>query len=201
MSETELMSELDFKIRDKSDDDLYGWQALPDVLLEEIFSLLSIKERHNASQVFLNRMGLNLRKIIVKPMDNFFNLYEFMKMLSYFAEFYDQNPLQRVNGLDFTFSCHQLLERDGKEETIFGTGGKLLQSLMRLMRNLNGLQYLSLRELLLEPNEAQYLLDDVAVNCCQTLTTLKVINCSKRPYPILHVGVFINLKMLVISPQ
>ncbi|CAG2106553.1 unnamed protein product, partial [Medioppia subpectinata] len=64
-----------------------------------------------------------------------------------------------------------------------------------------GLQYLSLRELLLEPNEAQYLLDDVAINCCQTLTTLKVINCSKRPYPILHVGVFINLKLLVISPQ
>ncbi|CAG2177620.1 unnamed protein product, partial [Oppiella nova] len=134
-------------------------------------------------------------------MENLFNLYEFMKILSYFSEFYSQNPLQRVNALDFTFSCHQLLERGSNEETVFGTGGKLLQSLMRLMKNLSGLQYLSLRELLLEPNEAQYLLDDVAINCCQTLLTLKVLNCSKQPYPILHVGVFINLKTLVISPQ
>ena len=65
----------------------------------------------------------------------------------------------------------------------------------------SGLQHLSLRELLLEPNEAQYLLDDVAINCCQSLVTLKLVNCSREPYPILHAGVFINLKRLVISPQ
>ena len=74
----------------------------------------------------------------MKPMENFFNLYEFMKILSYFAEFYDENPLQRIHTLDFTFSCHQVLEREGNQELVFGTGGKLLQSLMRLMRNLTG---------------------------------------------------------------
>ncbi|CAG2170818.1 unnamed protein product [Oppiella nova] len=137
MSQTQTISQQDFDISDKRDDGLYGWQALPDVLLEEILSLLSIKERHIASQIFLNRMGTYLRKIVVKPTENLFNLYEFMKILSYFAEFYDQNPLQRVNALDFTFSCHQLLERGSNEETVFGTGGKLLQSLMRLMKNLN----------------------------------------------------------------
>ncbi|XP_054162350.1 uncharacterized protein LOC128960302 [Oppia nitens] len=229
------------------EDNEFGWQSLPDVLLEDIFGLLSIKEKHIASQVckhwfhifysskvwaifvlndetltkrkynyylgyertldhyrtqiFLNRVGHQLKKIIIKPMVNFFNLYEFMKILSYFAEFYDQNPLRKVNTFDFTFSCHQLLERDGNQETVFGTGGKLLQSLMRLLRNLKGLLYLSLRDLLLEPSEAQYLLDDVAINCCQTLKSLTLLNCSKILYPILHVGVFLNLKNLVISPQ
>ena len=83
-------------------------------------------------------MGLHLRTIIVKPMESLFNLYEFMKMLSYFAEFHDRNPLERVHTLDFTFSCHQLVEREGNQELVFGTGGKLLQSLIRLMRNLSG---------------------------------------------------------------
>ena len=49
--------------------------------------------------------------------------------------------------------------------------------------------------------EARYLLDDVAYNCCETLRTLKVINCSKEPFAMLHPTVFVNLQSLTLSPQ
>lgn len=251
MNLEEDISKYEMNQSDTKQKSINMWQTLPDVLLEEIFALLSIKERHNASQVcrnwyriflspqvwstfilddlaltkrkynyylgyqrildhyrtqiFLNRVGKHLRVLILKPIESFFNLYEFIRILSYYAEYFDDNPLAKLHTLDFTFSCHQTYgreqERGGNQELVFGTGGKLLQALKSLISNLKGLQHLTLRELLLEPNEAQYLLDDVAINCCQTLKSLKVINCSKIPYPILHVGIFININKLVISPQ
>lgn len=82
-------------------------------------------------------------------MENFFNLYEFMTILSYFCENYEQ--LNLIRTLDFTFSCEFSAENShGTEDKIFGTGGKLLQSLKRLMDDLLGLKHLSLRDLLLE---------------------------------------------------
>ena len=33
------------------DEHVFGWQTLPDVLLEDIFALLSLRDRYNASQV------------------------------------------------------------------------------------------------------------------------------------------------------
>jgi len=86
-------------------------------------------------------------------MENFFNLYEFMKTLNNFAEFGDTNIIARVHTFDFTFACHldghkqnnnqvgdELVQHQHQQpqELVFGTGGKLLQSLRDLMKNLVG---------------------------------------------------------------
>lgn len=49
--------------------------------------------------------------------------------------------------------------------------------------------------------EARYLLDDVAYNCCESLRTLKLVNCSKEAFAMLHPTVFVNLTSLTLSPQ
>ncbi|KAH9517685.1 hypothetical protein DERF_008330 [Dermatophagoides farinae] len=252
------------------------WNYMPIDILEEIFQLLSIKERHLASQVcphwfecfysptiwttlivtdksftkrkfnyylgyqrmidsfktqaFLWKFGTNIRRLIIKPMNNFFNLYEFMKILSQFAEHYQPNRLRNLNRFDFTFGCrpiHQSINGDNNNNNdqlqqqhhhrrhhrlstgdirnddteVIGTGGKLLEALKELMYHLVGLKYLALRDLLLCPDEARYLLDNVAINCHEQLRTLTLINCCKNSYAFLHVGIFLNLDTLVISCQ
>lgn len=155
---------------------------------------------HGRAQLCLHRMGRNIRQVVLEPVSNFFNLYEFMNMLSAFSEFFDENPLAKVYHLDFSFACH-LATGDAAQDLIFGTGGKLLQALKRLMRNLTGLRFLALRNLLLERNEAMFLLDDIVQNCCEQLDTLVLLNCTKEPYPIMHCGVFLRIRTLVVSPQ
>lgn len=217
------------------------WNVLPDLLLEDIFQRLSIKERYSASQVCrnwnrifysrrvwntfilhdrtltrrkfnyymgdqyvldhhrtqlcLHKIARGIRSLIIKPMENFFNLYEFMTILSYYCENYEQ--LHLIRSLDFKFGV-DFLE---VEDKVFGTGGKLLQALKRLLDDMIGLKNLSLQNLLLEKEEAEYLLDDVAYNCCESLRTLRVVNCSKEPFAMLHPVVFVNLQTLTLSPQ
>ena len=65
----------------------------------------------------------------------------------------------------------------------------------------SGLKHLALRDLLLNPDEARYLLDNVTQNCFEQLRTLTLINCCKNSFTFLHVGIFINLEILVISCQ
>lgn len=154
---------------------------------------------HYRTQICFQRVGRYLRTIIIKPMPNFFNLYEFIKMLYQFAEYFDENPLAEVQSFQFSFACH--LTESGVQEYVFGTGGRLLDSLKRLMSNLPGLKHLSLQNLLLDSQEAMYLLDSVAQNCFQTLKKLELINCTKYQYPLLPVGIFLALDELRISPQ
>lgn len=82
---------------------------------------------------------------------------------------------------------------------LIGTGGKILEALTRLLVQLVGLKHLALRNLFLAPFEAQHLLDNVAINCCERLRSLTLVNCTNRPYAFLHAGVFIRLETLVIS--
>ncbi|XP_054721234.1 uncharacterized protein LOC129231004 isoform X2 [Uloborus diversus] len=240
------------KVRNKknepSTEPRFRWDALPDLVLEDIFSRLSIRERYYASQVCRNwnrifyskrvwetfilhdrtltrrkfnyymgdqyvldhyRMQLCLhkvsrgfRKIIIKPMENFFNLYEFMMILSYYCEKFEQ--LHLIRTLDFTFGCEFAAEKSqnsGVDDKVFGTGGKLLEALKRLMNDLPGLKHIYLQDLLLEKEEAISLLDDVAYNCCETLKSLRIINCCKDKYAMLHPAVFINLQTLTLSTQ
>ncbi|GFT52275.1 f-box domain-containing protein [Trichonephila clavipes] len=49
--------------------------------------------------------------------------------------------------------------------------------------------------------EAKYLLDDVVYNCGETIKSLRLINCSKEPYAMLHPVCFVNIHTLTISPQ
>ncbi|XP_033223909.1 uncharacterized protein LOC117177374 isoform X2 [Belonocnema kinseyi] len=230
-----------------------NWAQLPDILLEEIFSHLTVRERYDASLVCrswyrafklqkvwstftfedttltrgkfnyysgwqyvldhirvsncLNKVGKNFRHLIFEPMLNFYNLYEFMNMLSWYTEQQGSDNTSvagvgtHIRRLKFTFICN-MANRDNPDRTrLFGTGGKLLEGLKRLMCNLVNLKCLELIDLMLENKEALYLMDDICVNRTQTLSKLVLINTTKEPCPLLHVGVFLNLNTLVISPQ
>ncbi|XP_012270779.1 uncharacterized protein LOC105694559 [Orussus abietinus] len=230
-----------------------SWDQLPDILLEQIFSYLTIQERYYASLVCqswyhafklqnvwstftlkdttltrgkfnyysgwqyvldhmrtsacLNKVGKFFRCLVFDPMLNFYNLYEFMNMVSWYTE--RQGSDNRsvagvgtyIRRLKFTFPCN-MENRDAPDRIrVFGTGGKLLEALKRLMRNLEHLKCLELIDLMLESREALHLLDDVCANCTETLTKLVLINTTRYSCPLLHVGVFLNLKILIISPQ
>ncbi|KAL3269333.1 hypothetical protein HHI36_008405 [Cryptolaemus montrouzieri] len=156
----------------------------------------------------LSAVGKNFRKLTFEPMLNFFNLYEFMNMVSWFSENSDKKAENiqkgigsKIKSLKFTFPCNMTSRDDTERIRLFGTGGKLLAALRRLMNNLKNLKRLELIDLLLDPKEAQYLLDEVCQNCFATLTHLSVVNTTRVQYTLLHIGVFINLQVLTVSPQ
>ncbi|XP_064476761.1 F-box only protein 39-like [Ornithodoros turicata] len=157
---------------------------------------------HYRAHMCVHKIGRFIRRLVVPPMANFFNLYEFMVIMAYFGEASGSahNPLAHLRSFEFTFGCMSSDGRQG-QDNVFGTGGKLLESLKRLMRCFIGLRHLSLKDLLLDHREAKYLLDDTVENTMVTLKTLRLINCTKEPYPLLHVGVFLNLNDLYLSPQ
>ncbi|KYB25539.1 uncharacterized protein LOC658962 isoform X1 [Tribolium castaneum] len=229
------------------------WSELPDLLLEKIFSYLSIREKYYASLVCkswyrafhlpyvwsqfvledntltrgrfnyysgwqyvldhlrtqncLSQVGRNFRKLTFEPMLNFYNLYEFMNMVSWCTEQSQNNDNpefgvgKNIHTLKFTFPCNMTNRDDTERIRLFGTGGKLLAALKRLMSNLKKLKRLELIDLMLDPKEAQFLLDEVCESCCMTLNTLSVINTTRVQYELFHVGVFLNLQVLYISPQ
>lgn len=63
------------------------------------------------------------------------------------------------------------------------------------MCNLENLQELQLIDLMLEQNDAKFLLDEVCNKCCLQLKKLVLINTTKEYYPLLHPGVFLNLNV------
>ncbi|CAH0555831.1 unnamed protein product [Brassicogethes aeneus] len=162
---------------------------------------------HLRAQMCLSTVGKKIRYLTIMPMLNFYNLYEFMNMISWYTE-QDQEKENvqigvgsNIESLKFTFPCNMTTRDDTERIRLFGTGGKLLEALKRLMGNLTKLKTLQLIDLMLDPKEAQYLLDGVVNTCLVTLKTLYVVNTTRVNYPLLHVGVFLNLNKLVISPQ
>lgn len=81
-------------------------------------------------------------------------------------------------------------------------GGKILESLKRLMTNLTHLENIELIDLLLDSSdEAIHLLDDVCNTLCEKLDRLVLINLTKIQFHFLHPACFVNLRVLKISPQ
>ncbi|KAJ8668078.1 hypothetical protein QAD02_009741 [Eretmocerus hayati] len=239
---------------EKKDKDYSHWDQLPDILLEEVFTYLNMRERYYASLVCrnwyrafklpyvwstftledttltrgkynyysgwqyvldhmrtsncLNKVGKNFKCLVFEPMMNFYNLYEFMNMISWYSERHalmeDTSEIgvgTNIRRLKFTFPCN-MANRDNPETMrLFGTGGKLLEALKRLMKNLENIKSLELIDLMLDSKEAIHLMDDLCSSCTQTLSKLVLINTTRFHCPLLHVGVFLNLETLVISPQ
>lgn len=162
---------------------------------------------HLRAQMCLSTVGPNFKKLTIQPMYNFYNLYEFMNMISWYTEQEKaaENVQLGVGGnietLKFTFLCNMTTRDDTERVRLFGTGGKLLASLKRLMSNLKKLKRLELIDLMLDPQEAQFLLDEVCDKDYLTLNELFLVNTTRVQYQLLHVGVFIHLHTLVISPQ
>ncbi|XP_044726796.1 uncharacterized protein LOC123290606 [Chrysoperla carnea] len=165
---------------------------------------------HLRTSVCLTKIGRHIRNLKFDPMLNFYNLYEFMNMVSWFTEQAQalEEPRGQFEGvginiksLKFIFPCNMLAGNETERIRLFGTGGKLLEALKRLMCNLINMRRLELVNLLLDRIEAQHLLDEVCAKSCSQLRTLVLINTTKIFCPLLHVGVFLNLQTLIISPQ
>ncbi|KAI5713435.1 hypothetical protein M8J75_016422 [Diaphorina citri] len=147
---------------------------------------------HLRTQMCLSTVGKHFKALIFAPETNFYNLYEFMSMISYYAETKHHALLSglgsKVHTLRYTFPCSQATR-------------KLLEALKRLMNSLPSLRRLELVDLMLDSFEAIHLLDDVCFNQCTTMTHLTIINATKYICPLLHLTTFVNLKVLVVSPQ
>ncbi|XP_014667993.1 PREDICTED: uncharacterized protein LOC106809426 [Priapulus caudatus] len=226
------------------------WEDLPDIVLEQIYQMLDITHRYNASmvcrhwheafyapriwetfifkenmlqrkkfmpygswqyqfnpylaQTVLRKVAHHWKRLVIEPMTSFYNLHEFLTVVSAYIDLCLQNgeefPLPRLKCFKFRFACQQHLGGN-RGKFVIGTGGKILRTLQELMQRLRGLQELQLTHLLLEMHEALQLLDDTLANSGDTLRTLRVIDCAKVPHPFLHVGLFFNLRKLIISPN
>ncbi|BES95579.1 FBOX [Nesidiocoris tenuis] len=165
---------------------------------------------HLRAQLCLGTVGRFFQHLVFTPMANFYNMYEFMNMISFYAEQQDSESCpvrgisRNIKALKYVFPCKYLSgdeEEATQEHPLYGTGGKLLDAVKRLMGNLRNLRSLELTDLMLDNSEASTLLDDVCCECCQTLRILSISNLTKRQCTLLHVGAFINLQILVIGPQ
>ncbi|XP_037033542.1 uncharacterized protein LOC119072433 [Bradysia coprophila] len=239
---------------DDPDHEYSNWCNLPDILLEQIFSHLSVKDRYYASLVCrnwyeafylpqvwsnffvddqtltrakfnyysgwqyvldhfrtqncLNRIGTFIRGLDFRPLHSFNNLYQFMTLISWYM---DQgrknggsNTVQigdKINALNYLFPCNMAATNDPEGIKLFGTGGQLLAALKRLLSNLTHLRTLKLIDLMLERYDAKHLLDEVLNSCCLVLKVLHLVNVTTVHCPIMHIGLFLNLQILVISPQ
>ncbi|XP_052132942.1 uncharacterized protein LOC113216018 isoform X1 [Frankliniella occidentalis] len=219
------------------------WSDLPNLILEQVFTYLDIKERYAASQVCRNwyigafylpntwstflvtdttltrrrynyflgwqqvldntrvpfclqKIGGYIRTLIFDRMIQFQNLYDFMNKFTEFNEAFGS----KLHTLRFNFCCDMDME-ERERQRVYGTGGKVLESLKNLMRTLTSLRRLELRDLMLNVLDGQKLLDEVCDLCTLTLRELVLVNATEYPCQLLHVGVFLNLEVLVISPQ
>ncbi|KAK3857169.1 hypothetical protein Pcinc_036560 [Petrolisthes cinctipes] len=159
-----------------------GWQKLLD---------------HVRVTIFLNRKGMHIQNLIFLPMNNLFNLYEFLNVALY-MHYNCPGTLDKVQSVRFQFAC-QVADRS--EEVVFGTGGQILEMFKQVISVFPLLKHLELTDLLLDGCDGLHILDQVCTTCCETLQTLTLINLTKQDLTILHPGTFINLNTLIISPQ
>ncbi|EDW74852.2 uncharacterized protein Dwil_GK15904 [Drosophila willistoni] len=232
-----------------------NWCYLPDLILEEVFTYLSPKERYYASLVCrqwyrafylptvwnnfvvddrtltrpkynyysgwqycldhmrtqncLAKIGKHLRGIEFRPWHSFNNIYQFMTMLSWSMDKANEaNPQadligmgRRIRALVYNFPCNMSQPNDPEGIKLFGTGGQLLKGLKELLLRLTDLHTLKLVDFVLERFEAKHLLDEVVCSCCTKMRVLNLVNVTTMHCPIMHVGMFLNLQVLTISPQ
>ncbi|ALC41369.1 CG11044 [Drosophila busckii] len=231
------------------------WSWLPNVVLEQIFTYLTPKERYYASlvcrqwysafylptvwhsflvddrtltrakynyysgwqycldhmrtQMCLARIGRHLRGVEFRPWHSFNNIYQFMTMLSWSIdkgrEAHPQPDLagmgRHIRSLVYHFPCNMAQSNDPEGMKLFGTGGQLLKGLKELLLRLTDLHTLKLVDFVLERFEANHLLDEVVCSCCTKMRVLNLVNVTTTHCPIMHVGLFLNLQVLTISPQ
>ena len=246
-----------------------GWEDLPSILLEEIFSSLSITQRYNCSQVcrswyeifhspvvwytfvfdgaiftrrkfnfyrgyerllnpyrvqfFLPRKGAFLRRLIIKPVPEYHNLCDFLNILSGFIRYHsaDGYPFPLLEEFSFTFHVLVSVDNDENEQgaiinayfqhpnafirgkkRYYGTGGVILQTLRRFISSVRGLRRFHLNNLLLESDsDVGACLDELLENSGETLEYLEILNYTSHILPLYIVGLFVNLKTVVISPH
>lgn len=153
---------------------------------------------HHRVQMCLGKVGHHAHYLEILPMENFFNLYEFLNVLSCYLEFFDEFPMPGLHSFKFTFACES---RGPAGPYVHGTGGMLLQQLKRLLSSMSCLRSLTINNLLLDPKDYTGLLDGFIEGSREHLLHLEVLNCTNRRYPFMYGGKFINLQRMFITPQ
>ncbi|XP_058833552.1 uncharacterized protein LOC131691285 [Topomyia yanbarensis] len=160
-------------------------------------------------QLCLLSVGRLFRGLDFRPVFSFNNMFQFMTTISWAIEQNRKPKLPRewigcgtkIKSLNYIFPCNMASSEDPESIKLFGTGGQLLAALKKLMYNLPHLQTLKLVDLMLERYEANHLLDEVLEACCLVLKRLHLINVTMVHCPVMHIGLFLNLRILVVSPQ
>lgn len=152
---------------------------------------------HTRLKCYLGAVGHYCRCITFAPISNYYNLGEFIKVIRYFLEFFDDFSMPCLEEFVFTFAC----ETGWEDSYVTGTGGQILGELKRLLADLQGLSKLKISNLHLSVCDAYELLDNVVENCCDTLKELEMLNCTKNAFAPTAVTRFSALRTLVLSPQ
>lgn len=76
---------------------------------------------HLRVQLCLQSIGRYIQVLVFRPINNFYNLYEFMNMISFYAE-RGQGVGSRIHTLQYTFPCNMATSRID-ESVLYGTGG------------------------------------------------------------------------------
>ncbi|KAE8742674.1 hypothetical protein FOCC_FOCC011803, partial [Frankliniella occidentalis] len=102
------------------------WSDLPNLILEQVFTYLDIKERYAASQQVLDntrvpfclqKIGGYIRTLIFDRMIQFQNLYDFMNKFTEFNEAFGS----KLHTLRFNFCCDMDME-ERERQRVYGTG-------------------------------------------------------------------------------
>lgn len=128
--------------------------------------------------MYLGVFGHHCRRITFQPIEHFYNLFEFLRVVSCFLEFFDEYPMPRLDQVEFTFACESRYGNDGT--MIHGTGGQILDELRRLLADVRHLTCLSISHLLLDVPDAATLLDDVVAHSRNTLKSLQLLNITRE---------------------
>lgn len=162
---------------------------------------------HMRTQHCLSRVGRFIQGLNFVPLHNFNNMYQFMTLLTfniqqsrrknYDVEYFEVG--HRIRSFRYYFPCNMATRED--DVKLFGTGGQMLKTLKALLYELNKLRTLKLIDLMVERYEAKHLLDEVLESCSMVLRHLCLINITSTHCPIMHVGLFFKLRVLIISPQ
>lgn len=150
------------------------------------------------TQLCLTRVGYLFKKIIITPMSDYYNLYEFIRVLRSFLEYFDEYPMPLLHTFHFTFACET---RGVAGVIVHGTGGKILEEMNCLLSNLSNLREIKLNQLMLDVNEVSGVFDAVAKNNTGSLRVIELLSCTRVPFPLCDVTRFYNLQKLIISPQ
>ncbi|XP_075166928.1 F-box only protein 39 [Haematobia irritans] len=164
---------------------------------------------HMRTQNCLARIGRHLRGVEFRPEISFNNIFQFMTLLTWSIKMgkaadgpSDMKGMgSRIRSLTYLFPCNMAQANDPEGIKLFGTGGQLLKGLKDLLSQLTDLRTLKLIDFVLERYEAKHLLDEVLDACCTKMRVLNIVNVTSLHCPIMHVGLFLNLQELTISPQ
>ena len=69
------------------------------------------------------------------------------------------------------------------------------------MKPPHSLKKVELMDLQLDVVDCTHILDELIEVCAERITTLKLVNASRVPMEMLGVSLFVNLKVLIISPH